>query len=380
MRRVITISLNGNAYQLEDDAHAVLASYLDDAARALASNPDREEILVDLEQAVADKATRFLSPHKTVLSKRELEQIVAEMGPVDGAPAAAPGDPAPAVEARPTPDAPRRLYQISEGALVSGVCNGIAAYLGVDVTLVRVIFVLLVFLTGGVAIFAYLVLMFVVPYAQTSEEHAAARGLPFNARALVERAKQQAAQFANGTPWRRSRAEWRREWRRSRAEWRAHWRQTRDEWRHWRAGMPPPPAGPASAPRAPYIAHVVTGLILAILGIVLAAFVIGWLAVLVSLVATGAVFGWVLPHHPPLWVALVILLLAYPLVAWPIRAIRHGLYHDAATFHPPSLAAWDGVVGIALIAVLLWYGYHHVAALQNFIDYLAQRWNQTLLT
>jgi phage shock protein PspC (stress-responsive transcriptional regulator) len=378
MRRVITISLNGNAYQLEDDAHAVLASYLDDAVRALATNPDREEILADLEQAVADKCARFLSPHKTVLLKRELEQVVAEMGPVDGAPAATPGEPAPAAEAKPAQDASRRLYQISEGAIVSGVCNGIAAYLGVDVTLVRVIFVLLVFLTGGVAIFAYLVLMFVVPYAQTSEEHAAARGLPFNARALVERAKQQAAHFANGAPW-RSRAEWRREWRRSRAEWRAHWRQTREEWRRSRAGLPPA-RGPARVPRAPYAAHVVTGLILALLGIVLAAFVIGWLAVLVSLVATGAVFGWAIPHHAPLWVALVILLLAYPLVAWPIRAIRHGLYHDAATFHGPSLAAWDGVVGIALIALLIWYGYHHVAAVQDFMDHLARLWNQTLLT
>jgi phage shock protein PspC (stress-responsive transcriptional regulator) len=379
MRRVITISLNGNAYQLEDDAHAVLASYLDDAGRALSANPDREEILADLEQAVAEKCARFLSAHKTVLSKRELEQIVAEMGPVDGAPAATPGDPAPAGQEKPAQDATRRLYQISEGAIVSGVCNGIAAYLGVDVTLVRVVFVLLVFLTGGVAIFAYLVLMFVVPYAQTSEEHAAARGVPFNARALVERAKQQAAHFANGASWRRSRAEWRQEWRRSRAEWRAHWRQARDEWRHGRAGMPPPP-GPGSAPRAPYIAHVVTGVILAVLGIVLAAFVIGWLAILVSLVVTGAVFGWVLPHHAPLWVALVIVLLAYPLIAWPIRAIRHGLYRDAATFHGPSLAAWDGVVGIAIVALLIWYGYHHVEAVQDLIDHLARLWNQTLLT
>jgi len=124
----------------------------------------------------------------------------------------------------------------------------------------------------------------------------------------------------------------------------------------------------------------VTGFILAVLGIVLAAFVIGWLAILVSLVVTGAVFGWVLPHHAPLWVALVIVLLAYPLIAWPIRAIRHGLYRDAATFHGPSLAAWDGVVGIAIVALLIWYGYHHVEAVQDLIDHLARLWNQTLLT
>jgi hypothetical protein len=57
----------------------------------------------------------------------------------------------------------------------------------------------LTILTGGAALLAYLVLMFVIPYANTSEEHAAARGLPFNARVLVERAKQKYAQFTHGT-------------------------------------------------------------------------------------------------------------------------------------------------------------------------------------
>ena len=55
MRRVITISLNGNAYQLEEDACGLLTQYLEDAARALAGDPDRTEIVADLEQAIADK-------------------------------------------------------------------------------------------------------------------------------------------------------------------------------------------------------------------------------------------------------------------------------------------------------------------------------------
>ncbi len=79
-------------------------------------------------------------------------------------------------------------------------------------------------LSGGTALLVYIVLMFVVPYAQTSEQHAAAHGLPFNARALVERAKAQAADFANHQDWRQSRDSWRREWKASRAAWKASWR------------------------------------------------------------------------------------------------------------------------------------------------------------
>src|SRR6202044_3225861 len=45
--------------------------------------------------------------------------------------------------------APKRLYQIRAGAMLSGVCTGLAAYLNIDVTIVRIMFVVLTLLTGG---------------------------------------------------------------------------------------------------------------------------------------------------------------------------------------------------------------------------------------
>lgn len=62
MRKVITVSLNGNALQLEDDAYAALGRYLERSAQALANNPDRSEIMSDLEQAIADKCARHPMP------------------------------------------------------------------------------------------------------------------------------------------------------------------------------------------------------------------------------------------------------------------------------------------------------------------------------
>ena len=387
MRQVITVSLNGRAYQLEDDAYAVLSAYLGAAAVALAGNPDRDEIVADLEQAIADKCDRVMSPHKTVVGRTELARIIDEMGPVDGAPAAsgpaAAATPGAAAAAPPAEGpAPKRLYQISEGALISGVCNGIAAYFAVDVTLVRLAFVVLAFLTGGAAVLVYVVLMFVVPYASTSEEHAAARGLPFNARALVERAKRKAAEFANGTDWRGSKehwkAEWHGEWRRARAEWREEWRRSRAEWRARRWSRPPPaPAQPAGAP-APYAAHIVTGFLLAVLGVVLAVWTVGWLVAFVSLLMTGAIFGWGLPHDVPFWVGLVVLIVLYQLVAWPLKAARRAAYYPG--YHLATVAAWDSVVGLAVLFALAWYGYHHVPEVRDFLDHLGHAFERTGLT
>ena len=66
MNKVITINLNGNAYQLEDRGYDALRAYLDNAARRLEGNPDKDEIVADIEQAIADKFRALLSATKTV--------------------------------------------------------------------------------------------------------------------------------------------------------------------------------------------------------------------------------------------------------------------------------------------------------------------------
>lgn len=59
-------------------------------------------------------------------------------------------------------DQPKRLYKSQGDRMIAGVCGGIADYLSVDPTIVRILFVLAA-LAGGPGIIAYVILMFVVP-------------------------------------------------------------------------------------------------------------------------------------------------------------------------------------------------------------------------
>ena len=77
----------------------------------------------------------------------------------------------------------------------AGVCNGIAAYMSVDVTWVRIAFVLLTLFSWGGMIFVYIVLAFIVPTAETAEDRAAAFGMPFNTEELIGRAKKNFEKF-----------------------------------------------------------------------------------------------------------------------------------------------------------------------------------------
>ena len=55
----------------------------------------------------------------------------------------------------------KKLYKSNKEKLICGVCGGIAEYLGIDPTLVRLIFVL--FGLMGFGVLFYIIAVFVIP-------------------------------------------------------------------------------------------------------------------------------------------------------------------------------------------------------------------------
>ncbi len=64
-------------------------------------------------------------------------------------------------------DKRRELYRLPEQGKILGVCAGLARYSDFDVTLMRVIFVVLAFVTGGTMIVLYFILAFIMPSEKT---------------------------------------------------------------------------------------------------------------------------------------------------------------------------------------------------------------------
>ena len=60
-------------------------------------------------------------------------------------------------------DIKKSLYRLPKQGKISGVCAGLAEYFDMDVTLVRVIFVVLAFATGGAIVLLYIILAIVLP-------------------------------------------------------------------------------------------------------------------------------------------------------------------------------------------------------------------------
>jgi phage shock protein PspC (stress-responsive transcriptional regulator) len=372
MNTVIVVNLNGNAFHIEEPGFDLLRTYLDGAQAQLRDNPDKSEIMADLEQAIADKCAHFLRPHKNVLNVAEIQSVLKEMGPVQtdansSSSSGASAEP----QSRPAgtkgdPGAPRRLYQIREGAMLSGVCSGLAAYLNIDVSIVRIVFVALALLTQGLWIIAYVVMMLVIPFANTDEEHAAAAGTPFNAQEVIDRAKKHYSQFKNGR-------DWRRHWRQQRREWRRKWHDGAYWW-----GQNLQRNVQQFGAHTGYFAQLLAGLMIPLLAIVSVAVFCAFVASLVMLTTTGALFGWSLLASMPLWVAILLLCMAYLIVASPLRHARRAIYMQRGAYRE-WFAVWDGIFSLGIWAVAGWLAYTHVPQVHDFFQHFPENvqtiWN-----
>jgi phage shock protein PspC (stress-responsive transcriptional regulator) len=197
MEKVISINLCGNAYQLEDKGYSLLNDYLMQARNSLASDPDKDEVMNDFEQAIAEKCDQLLQGHKkTVITSEEIQHIITAMGPVEADEADN------TVHKESVPQSPnKRLFTLREGSMIGGVCTGLAAYFNMDVVIIRLIFIVLLFATSGFMAVIYLIMVLVVPEAKTPEEKAQLRGEQFNAQAVLERAKQKYADVSQSEHW-----------------------------------------------------------------------------------------------------------------------------------------------------------------------------------
>lgn len=379
MQKVVAINLNGNAYQLEEPGYEALHAYLQRAGSRLDSNPDRAEIMADLEQAIAEKCARCLGPNKTVLTAAEIETIIAEMGPVEspeaGAQAGAPPGGADAEGPAKENGGPKRLYQILEGAMISGVCNGIAAFFAVDVAIVRVVFVLLAFVTFGAWVLVYFIMAVVIPYADTPEDRAAAYGLRLKAQALLGQAHWQHANARARREWRRAWKQQRRAWRRTGTEWQWHWDRHWQRWgRHWQRMAETQAATPMSAVPMGSLGYVLAWITLPVFAVVNAALFVAWILVIMSAVMTGTIFGWPLPSDLPVWGSLLILCVIYLVLSSPLRAARHGA-HLAWGPHYQTWATLSSLVWVGYTALFFWLAYHHIPQVHALLDQFPSFWH-----
>jgi phage shock protein PspC (stress-responsive transcriptional regulator) len=172
VKTTVSVELDRSRFDLEEDAFAALRAYLGTAGERLGDHPDRTAVLAGLERSIAAELGRGRAAAGEPIDAATVRAALTAVGRVDGPQlhgAPHPGD---------TRAAPRKLYRLREYGKIAGVCAGFAAYTEIDVSLIRVAFILCTFFTGGLLIAAYIALALIMPVARTTEEIAATHRAP----------------------------------------------------------------------------------------------------------------------------------------------------------------------------------------------------------
>jgi hypothetical protein len=96
-------------------------------------------------------------------------------------------------------------------------------------------------------------------------------------------------------------------------------------------------------------------------------------AALISLLMTGTLFRWPLPSDLPLWAAILILVLVYQILAWPLHVARRASYYALGNAYG-QFAAADGLVVFGLTILSFFLAYHYIPEVRDFVRHFATAW------
>lgn len=179
MQKTIDITLNGTRFTLEERAYERLQAYINGLETHFAHNGEKTEILRDIESRIAEQ---FISNRKgtaEAVTDSEVSAVIQEIGSVsdlaefDGE-RTEENESASASTAGPK----KTLYRDIDNTVLGGVCSGLAAYVGMDITVMRILVTVLAIFFFPLPIIIYFILWLVVPAARTPIDKMKMRGEP----------------------------------------------------------------------------------------------------------------------------------------------------------------------------------------------------------
>lgn len=188
MKKVVKVSIGNLAFTVEEDGFLLIKGYLKEIQDHYESNENGREIVEGIEERMAEL---FLEkcPANSVVTSSVIKDVIAILGrpeAIDEEQGDIRSTPSGSSYAR----VPKKLFRNTDNKILGGVCSGLGAYSSLDVSLVRIIFVVLLigfsffgmFRIGGFSfmLVAYIIMWIVIPEARTVEQRCAMFGEPMD--------------------------------------------------------------------------------------------------------------------------------------------------------------------------------------------------------
>lgn len=172
MKKIININFQGRVIPIEETAYDILKQYIESLRGYFAHEEGRDEIINDIESRIAELFSDRLKRTTTCITDDDVNSVITSIGrPEDLEEAEGPqpsvnnGTSAAGTQANYHQSqqtfSGRRLYRAENDKIIGGVASGLASYFGIDPAIMRLLFVLFLFM--GFGILLYIILWIVVP-------------------------------------------------------------------------------------------------------------------------------------------------------------------------------------------------------------------------
>ena len=181
MNKTVSISLAGFSFMIEEQAYEKLNKYLQ-ALRNSLEKDEADEVMYDIEIRIAEIFKENLDKREVVNSD-DVEKVIAQLG----TPEAIEGQSEENAEREsPQEKIRKELFRDMKKGKIAGVCAGLAQYVGIDIALMRIAWIVLCICSVGFSLVAYIILWVAVPEAETASDFLKMQGKPINFDSLKE--------------------------------------------------------------------------------------------------------------------------------------------------------------------------------------------------
>lgn len=195
MKKSFNVNLGGRIFQIDEDAYEKLNDYLVSLRTCFMNNECGEEIAADIEARLGELFESRVGEGTRIITIALVNEMIARMGNPESIVEDEPEQEVDAANASENNEDKKdngkssdeeyirrmsmgkKLFRDGDNKLIAGVISGLAAYLGVNVTLLRVIAVFLFFVTTFWAFLIYLIMWAVVPLAITTTDKLRMQGV-----------------------------------------------------------------------------------------------------------------------------------------------------------------------------------------------------------
>lgn len=177
MKKTLTVNLGGTVFHIDDDAYRLLDNYLCNLKAHFSKEEGAEEIVDDIERRISELLAEKQAAGQQVITIADVEQVIARVGKPEEMDQPDSGSSTQSNQGEGAQGhVHRRLFRNPDDKILGGVISGIAAYFCWDVTLLRLLLLVILICGYGTLIPVYIICWLLIPEARTAAEKLSMRG------------------------------------------------------------------------------------------------------------------------------------------------------------------------------------------------------------